>query len=1124
MSRPGLNIGLFVMIALPALAEQRWSNDFRTFQQVRALGNVAQRRDYPRIVTRPDVRINRTDPREYRDSRVNKSIGYGWFPVIVRLHSGDLLCIYREGAEHGMASLECRAVVARSRDGGRTWTDAVVIKEKKGHGVSPIFATQTQDGTIWLSGYVLAVAAAGKGTWGRFEMHSTDNGQTWEEDGLGSGYEIGPELSSGELLLLGRAGSSYPWKSNRATVRLRIKDGKVVKMGDPITHLELGPSADEWSVAETNAPGELVAMMRQQQHSRFFATARSDDYGKTWTQWRPSNVYMGCVPSRPVLRRMANGWLIFVYGQRWIGRTFAVASKDNGETWDTDHRLTMLHSPQGYHKSWDSHYPDAAWAEGPYWLAIDYVASPDESDKRGIYGTFLDTRYFGDMHKGLMLKEFGTPRQRKTTGYWRFDELEGEFARDEAHANYGEIRGAQRVAGRCGNALRFDGKDDYVMIYDDASMWVPRYFSLEAWVNTDDAAKEQTILSKAPAYTLGLKGGKPFVEIGRNSLAAEMDAGIESGRWYHLAFVYDTKHNYTRGTFYVDGKDVSYMKPTGPHGGYPETYGAATIVSDMEITGGQTFQEYHAKNRSTDNLVIGMDNDLAARPFHGMIDEVLVHGFELFPEDVRASVARAYVERGVVSTRAITKPAGAKWTTFKADTTMPAGTAIRFDIVDEEGGALVADAKSGAELDAIGAARIVLRAELTTGDPGQTPVLHQWSVGATAGAPTVTTEPFPNQRAQLASGMPGRQVRASAPRETRAPPAVDREAAAIPPEQGLPVDLYQVPTGTTGQLVFRVSYAIGTIEKAWLRLSVDDIDETKEAGITLNARPVAVHESVLGEGEQSGVLVVPVDALVEGKNIFEFVFADDLGGTTEGYSVLAATLLIKQRSEKGTAPAPGAGTMSEDFEKIAPTGDWEPSGRWLAARHGKAKFKVGKEYGRNGSNGLAAWRGDGEARANPSWMVALDQEINTLCVHVMMPQADTSVDMYTRFVDSLAYVRVGGDYGVQIHTTEEAGDRIQILAVADFKVGKWYKIEIQHDFGAHMQRGRVDSGKWSGWVPFTRSRADVVEEVAFWCGVSAENDVSFCIDDMATYGLPGASEAELPGKGGNDSKGARLPL
>ena len=95
---------------------------------------------------------------------------------------------------------------------------------------------------------------------------------------------------------------------------------------------------------------------------------------------------------------------------------------------------------------------------------------------------------------------------------------------------------------------------------------------------------------------------------------------------------------------------------------------------------------------------------------------------------------------------------------------------------------------------------------------------------------------------------------------------------------GLPVDLYEQPVGTKGILAFDVPHDPGTIEKAWLRMTADDIDEAKEARVTLNGKPVTVHGSVLGEGVTEGVLVLPVKAFVKGRNVLEFVFADDLGG------------------------------------------------------------------------------------------------------------------------------------------------------------------------------------------------------------------------------------------------------
>ena len=81
-------------------AAESFRDDFSSTENLRAIDNITRVRDYPRIVTHPDVRINRLDANEYRDSKTNKTIGFGWFPSILRLANGDLLCFHREGREH----------------------------------------------------------------------------------------------------------------------------------------------------------------------------------------------------------------------------------------------------------------------------------------------------------------------------------------------------------------------------------------------------------------------------------------------------------------------------------------------------------------------------------------------------------------------------------------------------------------------------------------------------------------------------------------------------------------------------------------------------------------------------------------------------------------------------------------------------------------------------------------------------------------------------------------------------------------------------------------------------------------------------------------------------------------
>ncbi|MFH0965254.1 MAG: exo-alpha-sialidase [Planctomycetota bacterium] len=731
-------------------------DDFRTLENVEAdeTKDVAQLREFPRIVTRPDVRINRLDPSEYKDSNTGRPIGYGWFPKIIRLQNGELLCLLREGNEHGMKDLEARTVLARSKNGGRTWGQAEIVQQMKDWGVSFDAIAQSDDGAVWLDLARLKVAGEGKGRWVWSVVRSTDNAHTWEE--VSDKYGMAPmvAMSNGELLWRNWGTPEKSWYSWHMTYTTTgLKDGKL-EWSAPRYHPELG-SSDEWMVTETKNPGELVAMMRMQWDGDFYGTAKSHDYGKTWTNWRSSNVHQGAVPCRPMVHTMPDGRLIFAHGQRWIGRTFAVVSKDDGETWDVKHRQTILHSPRDYHKSWDSHYTDIAQAEGDVWIGVDYIASPGSQDLRGVYGTFIDARYFDDVFHGVTLAEARSPVTDKTVGWWRFDEREGDFAQDSVSNNYGEIHGAKRVSGKVGTALAFDGKDNYVMIYDDDTLWVPNCFTVEAWINTTDATIEQTIMSKAPKYTLLLREGKPVLEIGPYRMTADMKAPLQSNRWYHIMVVYGLRPNYPKATFLVDGQEISFMKPD-----YSAitSYDEAVRLTDRRIADGPMFQSYDGKIKDTECLVIGMDNDLKGRPFHGAIDEVLLHAGDLNEKIAKNPAPRGYPERGSVTSRAITKPDGAKWTTFEAKTAAPDGTKVSFSILDAAGKTLIEDVKPGADLASLTDPEIRLRAILQTTDAGQTPVLLEWSVGTSADKPAPKLRRFPDQCAPK-TGEKGVQMR-----------------------------------------------------------------------------------------------------------------------------------------------------------------------------------------------------------------------------------------------------------------------------------------------------------------------------------------------------------------------------
>lgn len=881
---------ILAILTLSAAAEQRWVDDFRNVHHLHAIDGAVQRRAFGRIVTHPDVRLNSSDPSVYIASDGGQALGYGWFPTIHRLHNGTLICAHREGVEHGMAKKEARAVVEHSTDGGRTWTGPTVVLQRPGWGISPMQIFQLRDGSVWMN---LRMLELGKG-WKSAIMRSTDNGHTWQQISDKGGY-IACEMSNGELLWLTGApgpeepGQRWPWSSSRATRTSRWVDGKIVWSDDRVHH-ELGPTSDEWMVAETDVAGELVALMRQQQHSHYFVTAKSKDYGRTWTKWRSSNLYIGPIPCRPSIRSMGDGRLIATFGQRWIGRTFAAVSYDRGETWDVANRQVILHSPRQFHAIWDSHYTDIARAEGGLWLAVDYIASPrDPAKQRGIYGTFIDERFFKKAFAGLQLAYTLPAFFPKSVGLWRFDELDGPFARDDINANFGEINGAKRVPGHLATALQFNGKDDHVLIWDDASLHVPRFFGVSAWINTPDPGKEQTIVSKAPAYTLLLKDGVPQLEIG-NSISRADVKPLKPDTWYHIAATHSMRYNYTRVTHYLNGREMSNMRPVGANGNphVAKTFAESIAQTDQRLSREDPrMQEFgHRKITHNECLVIGMDNDLKSRPFTGMIDEVLLHSGPFKSSLGKAAGERRFVQRAAVASEPIQRSADGKWTTFNAKTTLPERTSIQFTIDDADGKTLVKNVSPGADISHIAAPVIVLRAQLTSDLAGQTPILHQWSVGAHPAMPGPWRRPVPDQTAALI-GKKGK-----APLMTRIN-GVSENALRIAPQK-IDASLYRVPVGAKGTVEFILDREPAMLSKAWLELIVDDIDEPKEATIILNGKQrIEIVGTVLGEGDgHRGALVVPVDGLIKGRNVFEFEFSDNLDGATEGYIILNAALSV----------------------------------------------------------------------------------------------------------------------------------------------------------------------------------------------------------------------------------------
>ncbi len=145
-----------------------------------------------------------------------------------------------------------------------------------------------------------------------------------------------------------------------------------------------------------------------------------------------------------------------------------------------------------------------------------------------------------------------------------------------------------------GNALNFDGVNDYVTIADANNLDLVNNYSLEAWIRPTGFSSLGGIISKSQTntstgYFLSLSNTSPFTGLNFDGLQTA-NGILEAGKWYHIAAV---KNGSTR-TLYVNG--------------------IATTLTGTTIT----------TAANTQALTIGVHNLQTPKYFTGSIDEVRV--------------------------------------------------------------------------------------------------------------------------------------------------------------------------------------------------------------------------------------------------------------------------------------------------------------------------------------------------------------------------------------------------------------------------------------------------------------------------------------------------------------------
>jgi len=326
---------------------------------------------------------------------------FAGFPDACRLSDGDILVVFREDSIHTISETG-KVVCVRSKDGGKTWGEPVMICDHPGRDDRDPGILQTSDGTIWVG-----LQSQRYRDYQSYLIRSLDSGHTWEEPILISDPEYFPvwpevEMSNGEVLWIGSTAPAVvlpngelrwvagTYGCKRCTFILR-EAGEGFQM-ESFVHPNLGP-ADEWTVVETT-PGTLVAILRQQP-AEYYYQSKSTDYGRTWAPAWPTSVWQTSVYSRPKLCKINDKTLILAYAERARHRIVAVPSFDGGQTWRTDRIVTILDNEDYCStEDYDFGYSVCVKVGSERYLFIYYAHPGHHSPHKGIFGNFVETTRF----------------------------------------------------------------------------------------------------------------------------------------------------------------------------------------------------------------------------------------------------------------------------------------------------------------------------------------------------------------------------------------------------------------------------------------------------------------------------------------------------------------------------------------------------------------------------------------------------------------------------------------------------------------------------------------------------------------------------------------------------------
>jgi hypothetical protein len=204
-------------------------------------------------------------------------------------------------------------------------------------------------------------------------------------------------------------------------------------------------------------------------------------------------------------------------------------------------------------------------------------------------------------------------------GWWKMEDTKsGQAADYSGYDNYGTLVGGPTFAeGYLGDALAFDGTDDFVNCGADSSLTNVGSVSVTAWIKMNAVGRDQKIASDQDnakgGYKLGVYSGNNRVEfeVRTSANAAVLNRGTLGGTaldgevWHHVAGVYDK-------------------------GAAIRTYVNGVLDREMSTT--------EAAGIAAGPLMLGRESYSNAYWWSGLIDDVRVYNKALTVEEIQAAM------------------------------------------------------------------------------------------------------------------------------------------------------------------------------------------------------------------------------------------------------------------------------------------------------------------------------------------------------------------------------------------------------------------------------------------------------------------------------------------------------